>query len=436
MAHIPHALSLPEIAFRVAPYLELDAIAACSLVNKAYYASYSPYLWENVHLGVLSSRNRTKHLQQRYIVLEGRPSQRDRILQALPRIAPWIRSLSIYSDFSGGQIMKFGDQCTNLHSLWISPPPFPTQEHEVYWNAYEALVRGNVKGLRSLMLIDWAKYFPNTPQIWGPLHTCARQANLSTLRIQRGTLYEQDWESFWTICRQLEILELTEMDMTALSVPLDESSPEMEPAPHATTTAATTTATLAIAAAVRFPRLRELTLERIQLEPSHQMEHFVLQCPLLHTLVLCEKSQYRYSLSEFCNYLAASTWPYLDSLEITGHYIHVSVEEYALLLQSTQRRFRHLDLYTGAIGQEPFDLLRKGGHFETLTKLDLSIPLLEDDHLPSMVNGVDAAASRRIREVLESCSSLEHFSATTISGQDIIDSQPWISVRDPRHPPI
>ncbi|KAG0197477.1 hypothetical protein BGX31_004872, partial [Mortierella sp. GBA43] len=179
--------------------------------------------------------------------------------------------------------MKFGDQCTNLHSLLISTPPFDMLENEEYWNACEALVQGNV-GLRSLTLIGWVKHFVNPHRhALDPLHTCARQANLSTLRIQRGTFYEQDLEPFWTICRQLEILELTEMNLTVLSVPLNQSSPEMEPTLHATITTTATTATPTIAADVRFPRLRELTLERVRLEPSYQMEHFVLQCPLLHT---------------------------------------------------------------------------------------------------------------------------------------------------------
>ncbi|KAG0195098.1 hypothetical protein BGX31_006765, partial [Mortierella sp. GBA43] len=137
----------------------------------------------------------------------------------------------------------------------------------------------------------------------------------------------------------------------------------MEPTLHATTTTTTTTAitvTPTIAAALRFPRLRELTLERIRLEPSYQMEHFILQCPLLHTLVLRLEMHRRFSIEEFSNYLAASTWPYLDSLEITGERKVVSVKEYALLMQSTQRRFKRLDLHLGAMEQEPFDLLRKG----------------------------------------------------------------------------
>jgi hypothetical protein len=134
-------------------------------------------------------------------------------------------------------------------------------------------------------------------------------------------------------------------------------------------------------------------------------------------------------MDDFTNYLAAQTWPYLDSLEITGQYDYVSVQEYALLLQSTQRRFKRLDLKITSIPQESFDLLRKGGHFETLTKLDLGIPHMEEYLDALTVNGVDAAISKRIRAVLESCPSLEHFSGRSISGQDIIDSQPWVCHR-------
>ncbi|KAI8352389.1 hypothetical protein B0O80DRAFT_87257 [Mortierella sp. GBAus27b] len=94
MAHIPHALSLPEVTFRVVQYLERDDFTACSLVCKPFYASYAPYLWGNVHLGVLlASEKRTPTFSR---LIEG--------------------------------------SC---------------------WNNCEALVRQNSDSLRSLTLVDW-----------------------------------------------------------------------------------------------------------------------------------------------------------------------------------------------------------------------------------------------------------------------------------------
>ncbi|KAG0215193.1 hypothetical protein BGX31_000899 [Mortierella sp. GBA43] len=317
--------------------------------------------------------------------------------------APRIRSLSIYPYYFGCR-MTLSDQCTNLHSLLVQAPTYMVPFEEEDWNTCEALLRRNLDGLRSLTLRDWCERFriPCMP-MFSPLRTCAQHPNLSTLRMQSGTLSALSLEAFWTICRHLEILELTEMDMSVLTA-------------------------AAAAAVVRFPKLRELTLDRIKLMPSHQMEKLILHCPMLHTLVW-RLQDYSISMSQFCDHLEAQAWPHLDSLEITGQSNIIRVQEYALLLQSAKRPFRFLDLYLEAVDQVSFDLLRKGGHFETLTKVDLSVPLRTPDHQGSMAYKIGVAPSKWIREVLESCPSLEHIAGTTISGQDIIDSQLWVCHR-------
>ncbi|KAI8345577.1 hypothetical protein B0O80DRAFT_491688 [Mortierella sp. GBAus27b] len=456
MAHIPHALSLPEITFRVAQYLELDDFVACSLVSKAFYALFGPFLWENTHLGTYPPcEMKIGHYQEpqaRFVALDSAPADKllqeqhrlryEGIVQSLQKIAPWIRSLSIHPRYFGRQMM-LGNQCTNIQSLSISPPSFKMPFEEETWNACEALVQGSKSSLRSLTLIESSKRFgdPLRPiwnplrPIWSPLHTCAQYANLNTLRMRNGKLCAGELESFWTICRQLEILELKKIDMTVLSEESLLRKTKMEPT-HGTTpalpaaiTSTSTTTTTTTTTSVRFPKLRELTLDRIELKPSYQMEHFLLRCPMLHTLVW-RLREYEFSMGEFCDYFAAQTWPHLDSLVITGYRSVISTQEYALLLQSTQRRFKRLDLQHRVKDQEQesFDLLRKGGHFETLTKLDLSVPApLWIFQL--VLNGIDVAASKRIIEVLESCPSLEHFTGMSIRGQDIIDSQPWVCHR-------
>ncbi|KAI8345574.1 hypothetical protein B0O80DRAFT_504256 [Mortierella sp. GBAus27b] len=83
MARISHALGLPEVTFRVAQYLELDDLTACSLASKAFYASFAPYLWENIHLDIFSPPEiATMHYQEplaRLIALE--PAPTDNLLQ-------------------------------------------------------------------------------------------------------------------------------------------------------------------------------------------------------------------------------------------------------------------------------------------------------------------------------------------------------------------
>ncbi|KAI8345573.1 hypothetical protein B0O80DRAFT_270335 [Mortierella sp. GBAus27b] len=274
-----------------------------------------------------------------------------------------------------------------------------------HWNAFEALVRRNLDCLRSLTLMGWGERFGNPfRRIWNPLHTCAQHANFSTLRMERRKFHARDFEAFWTICRKLEVLELTEMDMRILSPPSDASSigtsrvhfHGYQPGnnwtgyipTHGTTTTTTTPA------AVRFPNLRELKLDRILPLARDQLEQLIIQCPMLHTLVW-RLVNYKFSLDDFCDYYAAQTWPHFDALEIAYESKIVSDQECVRLLRSTKRPFKFLDLDLGAVKQS-LDLLREGGHFETLTKVDLSIPFRESDHMLSMDNG-NETASRRIR---------------------------------------
>ncbi|KAI8345570.1 hypothetical protein B0O80DRAFT_504251 [Mortierella sp. GBAus27b] len=431
MARIPHALRLPEVTFVVAQYLEFDDFTACSFVCKSFYASFAPYLWMNVHLGVSMAYSKFGSFYQEPrprqispdegsfgLIQQNRQSSRQvEILQFVQKIAPWIRSLSLDTAFFTYR-MTVGDQCTNLRSLLISFDSFMSPSDEKYWNDCEALVRQNATCLRTLTLMQNSLRF-NDPlrPIWTPLHTCAQHANLTTLRIQRGVLHAQDLEAFWTICRQLEILELAEIDMTALLVPSNGSSTEIQGAHHESQSRVRTTS-----AVVRFPKLHELTLDGIKLMDRNQME-FMLQCPMLHTL-FWRMREHMDSLDVFCGYFEAQKWPYLDSLEIICLRTHVDRDHRLRLLRATKRPFKHLDLHIETMDQESFDLLRGGGHFGTLTKLDLSIPPMVL-YLQEFNNDTAAAASKRIREILESCPSLEHIVGTVITGQDIIDSKPW-----------
>ncbi|KAG0202689.1 hypothetical protein BGX31_003533, partial [Mortierella sp. GBA43] len=292
---------------------------------------------------------------------------------------------------------------------------------ETSWNACEALVRQNSNSLRSLTLIEWRECFgdPLRP-IWSPLHTCAQHSNLSTLKMQCGTLRAQDLVAFLTICQQLEILELTAMDMTALLVSSNESSTESEGGVHHENRLSLSTTS----AAVRFPKLRELTLDKIKLIPKYLIKEFILHCPMLHTLVW-RLNGGKFSLNDFCDYFEAQSWPYLDSLVITGHSNALGIQEHIRFLQSIKRPFKLMDLRIWVIDERSFDLLRQGGHFETLTKINLATHFLIVDQQESIIDGTQAIASKRIMEVLESCPSLEHIVAKEVKGQDIIDSKPW-----------
>ncbi|KAI8345046.1 hypothetical protein B0O80DRAFT_310354 [Mortierella sp. GBAus27b] len=206
MARIPNPLNLPEFTFRLAQYLDADDFAAFSLVSKSLYASFAPYLWQNIHLGYFSpleKRNKRYHERLgRFISLapdaanrhhqKGQPPREDEIDQLLRRVAPWIRALSLHVHHFPRQSI-LGEQCTHLNTLLITAPPFHKQFDEAYWKACEALVQQNSKWLRSLTLVEWGERFgyprydfkPGHP-LWTPLFTCAQHANLTSLRLRSG----------------------------------------------------------------------------------------------------------------------------------------------------------------------------------------------------------------------------------------------------------
>ncbi|KAG0210952.1 hypothetical protein BGX31_001799, partial [Mortierella sp. GBA43] len=293
MAHIPHALSLPEVAFPVAQYLELDDLAACSLVYKSFYASFAPYLWANVQLEVpsASEENSTPPRFTSKIDLSQytRPSSPKN--STMDTLAIPIRRLYFH----------YAARCTNLHSILISAHSCAIQYEEAYWNTCEALVRQNSNCLRSLTLLDWRLRISNPLYpFWNLLHTCAQHANLSKLRTRYGKFHAQELEAFWTICRQLEILELTDMDIQTDIPTTHGAIPAIDGVLSSPSTKPVTPT------AVRFPKLLGLTLDGIKLRPEHQMEQFILQSPMLHTLVLRLKA-YKFSLDHFCDCFAAQT---------------------------------------------------------------------------------------------------------------------------------
>ncbi|KAG0223274.1 hypothetical protein BGX31_008586 [Mortierella sp. GBA43] len=419
-----HALDLPEVLFRIGRHLEsLDDAVACSLVCKSFHTSFEPYVWMNIHLGY-SNVTKTEVLLQeslvRYISLrcygfwrgsQGQVPRRDRILQGLQRIAPWIRALSIHAHNLPRQL-NLGDQCTGINALYIAGVPRDDLFNETYWNDFEVLLRQNSASLRSLTLVRWGDRYDSPKSIqplWRPLLTCAQHANLTTLRIRASGISEQGLEAFWVFCQQLEVLELTDLDMRDVTTHLSGSS----------ATIASTT--------VRFPKLRELTLVKLYTVSDLQLEHFILQCPLLQILIWSAT----YSKScwqQFCNHLAAPTWPSLDWIEIKDESRSVSDQDHALLLRSATRPLRRLDVNTRFLEEQTFNLYRERGFFATLTKLDL-IPSEFTLSPSSPGSSITTMVSKQVQEVLESCPMLEYIAAVVITAQDIIQGRPWVCQR-------
>ncbi|KAG0223272.1 hypothetical protein BGX31_008584, partial [Mortierella sp. GBA43] len=468
MAQHHHALNLPEVLFRIGRYLEsLDDVVACSLVCKSFRASFEPYLWMNIHIGRLHSMEkwglrhqeplgRFINIRPRYGDIHqkelGHTARQDKILQGLQRIAPWIRSLVVYAHTFPRQL-KFSDRCTGINTLLLAGVPLNVQFGKTYWNDCEALLRQNSACLRSLTLVSWGEgygYHSQRQPLWRVFSTCAQHINLTTLRIRESTISKQGLDALWRICRQLEILELEDLKTEAIATRFLPSTRTMNQGnnsssqnghglaieEHVSTLATHTSAKGAFmisstpniaTTTVRFPKLRELRLVKLDMNSEHQLEQFVVHCPMLQTLVWNTESDQSY-WQRFCNYLAAQTWPCLDWIEIKCEKRYVTDQEHALLLQSSPRPLRRLDVDIGTLEQTTFNIYRERGHFATLTKVDLTQSTFPSSLSPPE-SWIITIPSKQVQEVLESCPMLEHIVAVMITAQDVVKSKPWICHR-------
>ncbi|KAG0203456.1 hypothetical protein BGX31_003368, partial [Mortierella sp. GBA43] len=448
MAQTQHALHLPEIAFQVVQYLETNDVMACSLVCKDFHASFEPFVWMNVHLGTLSDyeTKATRHLQPLARFISGSPcsavnhqkeplgyaTRQDRIQQGLQRIAPWIRSLAIHFHVSPPQL-KFSNRCTGVTTLDIAGIYCNDQFGETYWNDVEELLRQNSACLRSLTLV--ARQQRGDGQIRGQslvrfFLTCAQLSNLSILKINVAEVSQQDMEVLWGIGQQLETLELTYIWMeskpiqnSGTSAPETTSeSNQSQAGDHVTHKEEASTPT----PAVRFPKLRKLTLEKLRMEPEDQFEQFIVHCPLLESLIWVTQCS-RPFVQTFCDPLTAKkTWPCLDWIEIVCDDQYITDKVHAQLLESAPRSLRCLDVNVSSLEEATFNLYREHGHFKTLTKVVLTLPDIPSSSPQSSLRSV---SSKQVQEVLESCPLLEHIVGVIITAQDIIQGKPWVCHR-------
>ncbi|KAG0203417.1 hypothetical protein BGX31_003371, partial [Mortierella sp. GBA43] len=327
MAQHHHALNLPEVIFGISRYLEsLDDVVACSLVCKSFRASFEPYLWMNIHLKFLLATNEKVCRRQnlvRNISLRCFNVRGDGIVQGLQRIAPWIRSLAVHAHFPGQ--LRFSNKCTGINTLLLAGVPLNGHFDETYWDDCETLLTQNSTCLRSLTLEGWSGSYNHshyTQPLCRVFLSCAQHTNLTTLRIRGSTFSAQDFEGLWKICRQLEILELSEVHMDGIKssqvghyLAFQE---QFTPVAHSVTNETSTncsTPAIATKTTVQLPKLRELTLDIFGMDAELQLEQIILYCPQLQVLIW--NPWYSEPLMRrFCDHLAADTWPCLDWIEI------------------------------------------------------------------------------------------------------------------------
>ncbi|KAK3823422.1 MAG: hypothetical protein J3Q66DRAFT_425291 [Benniella sp.] len=445
-----HALDLPEVLFRVALYLDAKDVITCSVVSRAFHTFFAPFVWGSIHMGLHPSQQKAVCYEDpfaRFISFDTKasedqeqcqPSQEEKLLKVLQRIAPWIRSLSIHEHQSPCQLM-LGEHFTTLESLSIVGPPFNNEFDWTYWTSCMALVKQNSAHLRSLSLTNWRKQHHRfSMPTWNPIAECAQHKSLRSLSIKAGYINREHMASFWQVCQHLESLKLEYIYVTL-------SPPRVSRKDRTGTTAKSginlgypiTNRTLpptgteehfwaVTAPTVRLPKLKKLTLNRLYNTGSlHQLHWFIAICPMLQTLEWTIPREALFPVKEFTHYLAAKTWPELDSITIKEHQNHVSDREYAdiIAIVQAQRPLKILDLKFRYLESGKFDLMRQS-LFKTLTKIELDWAADGSSEDPS--DPPAPGVSKWVQEVLESCPSLEYISARNITAQDILDGNPWV----------
>ena len=403
-------LYIPEILFRVAFYLDTKDVLACSLVSKAFYSSFAPYVWGNLHIGLgTSQREALRHQDQFARFILPNPTQRfqeESLPQVLQRAAPWIRSLSIHEHYSARQL-EFGENCTMLESLLIKGPPLDDKYDKTYWDKCKALVQQNSARLRSLTMICWNKSRGGrTLPAWTPVFDCTQHMNLCSLSVKGGSIGGERRKFYWQIFENLESLTLESIFVPPPSITNDND-----------TKSTTSQSNLPL---TRLPKLRKLALNcLLGYDPLRHLEWLIRACPMLQTLEWTLGPRTCLPI-EFVHRFVETAWPELDSITIKGDLNYVDHESYKSILQAAQRPFKVLDLNIQFLSPDMFNLLRQR-HFKTLTNVDLSLATTTPH--PVMVS--TPSASQWVLEVLESCPLLEQLKARIITAQDIINGKPW-----------
>jgi len=405
-----HPLDIPEVLFQVALYLDAKGVLACSLVSRTFHSALAPFIWRNLHVGLDPSQHTTIRHQDplaRFIPIntqvsnnqgQSQPSE-DGLLQVLQRAAPWMRSLFIHEHYSARQL-EFAEHCTMLKSLLIKGPPKNDKFDTTYWNSCKALVRQNSAHLRSLTMILWNKsYEGQKVPTWTPI-SCGEYRNLRSLSVKGGSINREQRALYWRVFENLESLTLESTYVAPSPSDTDDTTSQSSPPV--------------------FPKLRKLALNcLIGTDLVSQLEWLICVCPMLQILEWTLRQTTRFPV-QFKHRFVGLTWPELDSITIKGHLDDVTHDDYKSILEAAPRPFKVLDLKIEYLTPDLITLLRQS-HFETLTKMDLSLAVGALNPR-CYVMGIPCL----VQEVLQSCPLLEHITAKTITANVIINGEPWV----------
>ncbi|KAF9917881.1 hypothetical protein BX616_011020 [Lobosporangium transversale] len=270
-----------EIFFQIGQLLDLRNLAQCALVSRAWNAVFSPMIWSNIALGpssriienITQERIANKAHHVKHLILEGdsSPQQFEFIIQCFHlQTISFHRTTPYYYDSNDNGKRETRRQCFK---------PWKISCRQIF--------KQNRRTLRSLKLHDCVLptgEYCGQRSTWSPFLSLVRfsRSVLTTLRLVNSIIPPgPHLEAFWTICEQLEILELREVHFEMTSVPKAER------------------AAMALAEGYhnnlgrrhqvvrrRFPCLKELTLWRSgPYNPLAQLEQIIRCAPRLKSLI-------------------------------------------------------------------------------------------------------------------------------------------------------
>ncbi|KAF9998074.1 hypothetical protein BGZ79_008236, partial [Entomortierella chlamydospora] len=345
------------------------------------------------------------------------------LLETLKNKAQWTRSLSIHSHDSVLPL-KFGNECTHLSSITMEGLSLNenTKHPREYWIHCRNIIKRNQSQLRSLTLNNWTYDHRRKPSrgepLWSPILNCSQALNLRSLTLNKCHIRGRHLKDFWGICTRLEALDMCEVELDLSLLPgFDDGKKKIRKVGTlATSTSATSSQNSAEQEVlstdlVRFPRLKELSLQRLlSNKVTDQLTLVICHCPKLQTLNWVV-SGYREPSTIFKEYFLTSTWPDLSSITVVGQLTRLSDEQYRQVLLASKQSLRRLEINTVGIQQETFDLLRTQ-HFSTLQSIDFSWS--------------PGNTSSWVIETLTRCPGLQTIVAKLVNGQDLIEAKPWV----------
>ncbi|KAF9109799.1 hypothetical protein BGX27_007173 [Mortierella sp. AM989] len=409
-----HALTLPEILLRIARYLDLVDIQACSIVSRPLYKSFTPFLWQDLHFGSPCRLNpdlepfaRSLTINKTSEYLEGQNITRSNqeIFEAVRMKVPWIRSLTVH-DHNSVFPLRLARHCTQLSSITMEGLSLDNGGHTTeHWTSCKKIFKKSRSCLQTVSLNNWGYNEYERPvrgqMIWNPILNCVKAQNLCSLSLESCSIRKEHSKAFWTICKQLE-----KLNIYAVRVDLDvpNSPPQGQlyrwiapPKPASKP------------ACPRFPRMKDLRCIGLHsASVEDQLEHILRQCPNIHTLYWSLFGNEYEILEEFCNVYADSTWPSLDYIVVMKD---IRDRDFAKLLQYAKQPLRHVGYWPYMMQPETFDILRQR-HFQTIEKIDLQ--------------HTEKGNRQWAIEILTSCPSLESFKASHITAQEIFEAGPWV----------